>query len=179
MKKQQKNCSTTMLITSVVMFTNVSFAQNPPPSPAQETLDFMNSTEGTGVVHKVQMLMAASFGMFGISNELVRVSNDNAIDIQTRQFATTALLTYDSSATNTYEEVVAFLTTWPFAEETPPPMTTDTIIIMKRGLEIGSSGYVLLQNTLSNTNYPVFYREQMSQIVSNTVNKIILTKQGW
>ena len=117
--------------------------------------------------------------MMGISNELVRVSADNTIEISIRQFAMNALLTYDTSATNTYEEVVAFLNAWPFGDETPPPMTTDTIIVMKRGLEIGSSGFALLQSILNNTNYPVFYREQMSQIISNAVNKIITTRQGW
>jgi len=178
-KEQLKDKSVMTLIASAAMFANMCFAQTPPTNPGQETVDFMNTPLGTGVVQKVQILMAASFGMLGISNELVRVSDDNTIDLPTRQFAQNALLTYDRSATNTYEEVVAFLSTWPFGEETPPPMTVDTIIVMKRGLEIGSSGFVLLHNTLSNTNYPVFYREQMSQLFTNVVDKIITTKQGW
>ena len=65
MKAHQKNISTTKLIASMVMVANISFAQNPPTHAAQEALDFMNSPQGTGVVQKVQMLTAASLGMYG------------------------------------------------------------------------------------------------------------------
>ena len=169
MKKHQRNNSTILLIVSSAMLANMSFAQNPPTNAAQEALDFMNSPQGSNVVNKVQLLLSASLGKIGISNELERISADNNITPPIRQFAKEALLTYDNSATNTYDEVVAFLTAWPFKDETPPPMITNTILVMKRGLEIGSSGFVHLENILTNTNYPTFYREQTGQLVTNLV----------
>jgi len=165
-----------VLLANTMMFACISFAQNPPTSPVQEALDFLNSPEGTNVNRKVHVLMSASFGKIGISNELTRVSADISIALPVRQFAQEALLTYDSSATNTYEEVVAFVTAWPFTEVAPPLMTTNTIIVMKRGLEIGSSGFVHLENMLNNTNYPALYRAQMGQLVTNGVNQIISNK---
>ena len=125
----------------------------------------MKSPQGTNVNHKVQMLMFASRGKIGVSNELVRISNDNAIPLPIRQSATQALQTYDSSATNSYHEIESFLLTLPFTGE--PPMTTDTIVVMKRSLEIGSSAIVQLQIMSSDTNLPVFYREKMNQFVAN------------
>ncbi len=172
MTKQSQHKSAAMLIASVAMFANVSFAQTQPPNPAQEVVDFMSSPQGSGVVHKVQILLSASLGKIGISNELERVAGDITLDLPVRQFAQSALLTYDSSATNTYDEIVAFCTTWPFREETPPLITIDTITVMKRGLEIGSSGFAQLNNTLSDTNYPVLYREQVSRIITNYVHHL-------
>ena len=179
MKKQPNIKSATMLIASAAMFVNMSFAQTPPSNPAQEALDFLMSPEGTNVNSKVQILFATSLGKIGISNELVRVSADTTLALLVRQSAQEALLTYDISGTNTYEEVVAFCTTWPFIDITPPPMTTNTIIVMKRGLEIGSSGFALLENMLSNTNYPAWYREHWNQQLTNMVNHLIFNPQDW
>ena len=148
----------------------VCFAQNVSTNVAQEALDFMRSPQGTGVTHKVQVLMFASRGKTGISNELVRVSNDNTISLPVRQSATEALQTYDRSATNSYQEIETFIQTLPFAGE--PPMTTDTIAVMKRSLEIGSSATVQLQAVLTDTNIPAFYREKLSQAVTNILHNI-------
>ena len=160
-----------MLISGVVSFAILmGFAQNQPTNSAQETLDFMRSPNGTGVVHRVQILTAASFGMIGVSNELVRVSNDNTLSTPIRQSASAALVAYDSSATNSYQEIEAFLTAWPFREKKTPPMTTDTIAVMKRTLEIGSSAFAQLRNYQSDTNLPALYREDIGKAISEILN---------
>ena len=179
MKKQPNIKSATMLITSAAIIANINFAQTPPPNPAQESLDFLNSPQGTNVNNKVQILFATSIGKIAISNELERVSIDMTLALPVRQSAQEALLTYDSSGTNTFEEIMAFRIAWPFGEETPPPMTTDSIVVMKRGLEICSSGFVQLENVLSDTNYPAWYRGYWSQLLTNTVNQLILNPQAW
>ena len=153
------------------MSANMNFAQNPLSDPFQEVLDFMNSPQGTVVTQKSQTLMVASFGMLAISNELVRVTSDDTIDLQTRQFAQEALLTHDRSSTNTYDEVLLFFTAWPFTNGTPPPMTTNTIQVMKRSLEIGASANVLLYNFLCDTNVPSWYREQTGILFTNLLNQ--------
>ena len=179
MKKQPNLKSATMLITNVVIIANINFAQTPPPNPAQESLDFLTSPQGTNVNNKVQILFATSLGKIAISNELERVSIDMNLALPVRQSAQEALLTYDSSGTNTFEEIMAFRIAWPFGEETPPPMTTDTIVVMKRGLEICYSGFVQLENILSNTNYPALYRKQWNQLLTNAVNHLIINPQDW
>jgi len=153
------------LTACAVLLSYTGFAQNVSTNVAQEALDFMQSPQGTNVGHKVQILMFASRGKIGISNELVRVANDNAISLPIRQAATEALQTYDSSATNSFSEIETFIRTLPFTGE--PPMTTGTIAVMKRSLEIGSSATVQLHAVLSDTNIPSFYREKLNQVVTN------------
>ena len=157
--------SVATLAVYAVMSSCFGLTPNTSTNVAQEALDFMNSPQGTNVIHKAQMLMFASRGKIGISNELVRISNDGTISLPVRQSATQALQMYDSSATNSYQEIETFLLTLPFTGE--PPMTTDTIAVMKRSLEIGSSAVVQLQAMSSDTNLPAFYREKMNHFVTN------------
>ena len=171
MKKHQPHNSAIMLITSVAMLANTNFAQDSLPDSIQEILDYMNSPQGVVVTKKSQMLMGASLGVFTISNELVKISVDTTLALPVRQFAQEALLTYDHSATNSYEEIVGFFTTWPFKDETPPPMTTNTIQVMKRSLEIGSSANVHLYNFLCDTNIPSWYREQTGILYTNILQQ--------
>lgn len=169
MSKTEENKPIVILVIGVLAFVMaVCFAQNQPTNLAQETLDFMNSPQGTGVVKKVQFLVTASYGKIGVSNELVRVSTDITFAVPIRQFASEALQTYDKSATNTYEEIVAFFKAWTFAEE--PPMTTNTILVMKRSLEIGSSAFVQLQSLQSDTNIPALYRQYIGEAVTNILS---------
>ena len=179
MKKQPSIKSATTLIASAVISANINFAQTPPPNPAQESLDFLNSPQGTNVNSKVQILFTTSLGKIAISNELEKISIDMTLALPLRQSAQEALLTYDSSATNTFEDVLAFCTAWPFREETPPLMTKETILVMKQGLEIGSSGFVLLENILSDTNYPAWYRGYWNQLLTNAVNQLITNPLDW
>ena len=151
----------------VVLAMAISLAQNTPPNPAQETLDFINSPQGTGVVNKVQMLMKVSYAKVVFSNELVHASANTTLSPPVRQFALDALQTYDKSATNTYQEIEMYIATWPFLPDTEPAMTTDTILTLKRGIELGSSAFVQLQSVLSDTNIPALYREKMGQLASN------------
>jgi len=146
------------------------FSQNVSTNDALDALSFMNSPQGTGVVNKAQILLGASTAKFAFSNELVRISNNSAIALPVRQSATDALQTYDKSATNTYQEIEAFVKAWPFIEE-DPPMTTDTVVVYKRTLEIGSSAFFQLQGFLSDTNIPSFYRETVDKSFSNRFHK--------
>jgi len=166
----------------------VCFAQFTTTDPIQEALDFINSPQGAGPVqekifflnspqgaearNKARKLEAICLGKIAMSNELVRTSTNSTIAVPIRQFATEALQTYDNSATNTYGEIVAFINTWPFRDGTPPPMTTNTIVVMKRGLEIGSSGFIHMQSFLNDTNIPAWYREETGKSFSNAVHQL-------
>jgi len=161
----------TMLVVCFTLLSSMGFAQGIPSSPAQEALDFMNSPQGTGVVNKAQMLIKTSYTKIAFSNELMRVSTNTTFALPIRQFALDALQTYDSSATNTYQEIEAFVQTWPFSTE-EPPMTMDTITVMKRGLEIGSSAYVHLQGFLSDTNIPALVRGDFARLTTNLFHHV-------
>jgi len=165
--RQEKSKPVTALVISMAVLAKVvCFAQNQPPNPAQDALDFMNSPQGTNAANKAQLLIRVSAAKIAFSNELVRVSADTTLALPIRQSATDALQTYDKSATNTFQEIETYVATWPFTVQ-EPPMTTDTILVLKRGLEIGDSGLVHLKSFLCDTNLPSFYREKLSQVVTN------------
>ena len=150
------------------MLSYTGFAQNTSTNAAQEALDFMRSPQGTAIVHRVQILTFASFGKVSISNELVRVSTNATFSLPIRQFAAETLRTYDNSATNSYQEIESFIMALPFTEE--PPMTTNTIVILKRSLEIGSSAFTQLHSYQSDTNIPILYREYIGMTITNIIN---------
>jgi len=158
--------SSNLLVFGAAMLAHTGFAQNIPPTNAlQESFAFLHSPQGTGTVNKVRILSRACLGKVGVSNELARVSTNVTHSLPIRQFAAEALQTYDRSATNSYQEIEAFVLTFPFTEE--PPMTTNTILVMKRSLEIGSSAFTQLYNVQSDTNIPSLYRESIGNTISN------------
>jgi len=172
MKRQERkeNRSEIALIVCTALLAIKGLSQSISTNDALDALSFMNSPHGTGVVNKAQMLIKTSHTKIVFSNELVRVSTDITIAPPVRQFALEALQTYDSSATNTYQEIEVFVQTWPFTTE-EPPMTTDTIVVMKRGLEVGSSAYVHLQGFLSDTNIPALVRGDFGRLATNLLHQ--------
>jgi hypothetical protein len=157
--------SSQLLVLCAAMLAHTGFAQTLSTNALQESFDFLHSPQGTETVNKVRILSRACLGKVGVSNELVRVSTNTTYSLLIRQFAAEALATYDRSATNSYQEIEAFILTFPFMEE--PPMTTNTISVMKRSLEIGSSAFSQFYNIQSDTNLPVLYRKSIGNTISN------------
>ena len=169
--EQKGNNPMAMLAVCMAALTMATcLAQTPPTNEYQEVLDFMKSPQGTNVTHKAQMLVRMSYATLVFSNELTHISTNSTIALPIRQLALEALQAYDNSATNSYQEIETFMTAWPFRDETPPPMTTNTILLMKRSLEISASASVHLQTFLSDTNVPSWYRNQTGQLYSNLIH---------
>jgi len=117
------------------------------------------------ITNAVQMVMKVAFMGKAVSNELVRISQDQGLSSDIRQLASDALLNHDSSGTNTYEEIVSFVTSWTMTNE--PAMTSNTITVMKASLELGVSAFGQLQAYASDTNTPLYLRDIAGRMVTN------------
>jgi hypothetical protein len=121
----------------------------------------------TNAVHTV--IKVAYMGK-AVSNELVRISQDGTITTDIRQFAVNVLANHDHSGTNSYDEIAAFVTNWTMTAE--PPMTTNTIAVMGKSLELGKSAFNRLQGYASDTNTPPYLREMAGRMVTNIIQNI-------
>ncbi len=85
-----------------------------------------------------------------VARELESISTNSAITPDLRAFAAASLKNHNSSGTNTYGQLDAFVKTW--AMTNAPTMTSNTIQTMKTVLEYGDSGMFLLKEFSQNTN---------------------------
>jgi hypothetical protein len=99
-----------------------------------------------------------------VSGELKKISSDSNISDDLRQLATQAVDHHDNAGTNSYEQLKLFISTWTITNE--PPVSSNTVLLMKRILEYGASAKVQLEAFSLNTNTPVAYRESASRILS-------------
>ena len=119
------------------------------------------------ITNAVHTVIKAAFMGKAASNELARISQDGAIDAKVRQFAENAIQNHDRAGTNSYNEISAFLTNWTITNE--PPMTTNTIVIMKKSLELGVSALGQLQHYVSDTNTPPHLKDVAGRMLTNIV----------
>jgi len=124
--------------------------------------------KGDTVTNAVHTVIKAAFMGKAASNELVRISQDGGIDAAVRQSAADAIQNHDRAGTNTYTEISAFLTNWTIAAE--PPMTADTIAVMKKSLELGVSALGQLQSHVSDTNTPPHLKAVAERMLTNIVH---------
>jgi len=117
------------------------------------------------ITNSVQMVIKVAFMGKAVSNELVRISQDEGISSNIRQLASDALQNHDTSGTNTYEEIESFVTNWTMTNE--PAMTSNTIAVMKDSLELGISAFGQLADYASDTNTPLYLRSIAGQMVTN------------
>ena len=97
-----------------------------------------------------------------VSSELRRISSDTTITPDLRQLASDAIDHHDRSATNSYEELRLFIATWTITDA--PPITPDTISLMKRSLEYGESASRQLHDYSVNTNIPQAFRDTAAKM---------------
>lgn len=119
------------------------------------------------VTNAVHTVIKVAFMGKAVSNELVRISQDGTIGADIRQLAANVLENHDHSGTNSYDEIAAFVTNWTMTAE--PPMTTNTISVMRKSLELGVSAFNQLQGYVSDTNTPPYLREVAGQMVTNII----------
>jgi len=125
------------------------------------------SAEGD-ITNAVHTVIKAAFMGKAASNELVRISHDGAIDAKIRQFAENTIQNHDRAGTNSYNEISAFLTNWTMTTE--PPMTTNTIVVMKKSLELGVSAWGQLQYYVADTNTPPYLKDVAERMLTNIVH---------
>ena len=126
------------------------------------------SARGDNITNVVHTVIKSAFMGKAASNELVRISQDNTIDVTIRQSAENAIQNHDHAGTNSYVEISAFLTNWTITAE--PPMTTDTIAVMKKSMELGVSALGQLQSYVSDTNTPLYLKEVAERMLTNIVH---------
>lgn len=112
----------------------------------------------------LQTLAKVAFMGQAVSNELTRISSAETIPTELRRLASNAVRHHDNAATNSYEQLNAFITTWTITNE--PPVSSSTILLMKRTLEYSKSAVVQLDALTQNTNYPAPYRDAAARILS-------------
>ncbi len=117
------------------------------------------------ITNAVHMVMKVAFMGKAVSNELVRISQDDGISGDIRQLAADTLQNHDSSGTNTYEEIESFVTNWTMTNS--PAMTSNTIAVMKESLELGISALGQLGCYASDTNTPPYLRNIAGRMVTN------------
>lgn len=176
MKRQRRKESepvTALVVCMAVLAVAIGLAQNAATAGFEDVLGFLNSPQGAAAAKRAQMLVRTSYAKQAFSNELARISGDTSLASAIRLSATEALQTYDTSATNSYQEIEAFVEAWPFRDEASAaaPVTLVTVGVMKRSLEIGSSATVHLQAFLCDTNIPAFYRTQVELLYSNMLHR--------
>lgn len=109
------------------------------------------------ITNSVHMVMKVAFMGKAVSNELVRISQDEGLSSDIRQLASDALQNHDRSGTNSYDEIESFVTNWTMTNE--PAMTSNTISVMKGSLELGISALGQLEDYASDTNTPPYLRD--------------------
>ena len=117
------------------------------------------------ITNVVQMVMKVAFMGKAVSNELIRISQDDGISSDIRQLASDALQNHDRAGTNTYEEIESFVTNWTMTNE--PAMTSNTIAVMKESLELGISALGQLEDYASDTNTPEYLQDLAGRMVTN------------
>lgn len=135
------------------------------------TLFLLNASPAYGdVTNAVHTVTKVAFMGKAVSNELVRISQDGTIGTDIRQLAVSVLENHDHSGTNSYDEIATFVTNWTMTAE--PPMTTNTIVVMKTSLELGISAFNQLQGYASDTNTPPYLREVAGRMVTNIIQYV-------
>jgi hypothetical protein len=120
--------------------------------------------------NKVRILAKAALGGIAVSNELIKISATTSASLEIRQLAMDALQNHNSLATNSYLQIESFINGWSIHEE--PPLTQDTITVMRTVLEIGDSAFSQLQAYSGDTNKPPELRRFSGTVVTNIINSL-------
>lgn len=111
-----------------------------------------------------QTLCKLSFMGQRAAAELSMISTNQATTKDVRAAAKAALRHHDTSGTNTYQSLTAFIRGWTVTNE--PPLNIETIGLMKQSMELGHSAKKQLEAFAADTNRPVPFRDAAAKFLT-------------
>jgi hypothetical protein len=110
-----------------------------------------------------QTLCKLSFMGQRAAAELSMISTNQATTEDVRAAAKTALRHHDTSGTNSYHTLAAFIRGWTVTNE--PPLNIETIGLMKQSMDLGHSATKQLEAFAADTNRPAPFRDAASNFL--------------
>ncbi|MBU0714222.1 MAG: hypothetical protein KJ964_02555 [Verrucomicrobia bacterium] len=147
---------------------SILFAKSLIATSVLVNLVFLNvhyASAQSDVTNEVQVLCKIAFMGKSVSNELVKISTNENIALDLRQYAANVVTNHNMAGTNSYGTLEAFITGWSITNE--PTITSNLIATMKQTLEYGISGKVQLNAYVANTNISAQLRQIAEKMLAN------------